>query len=245
MTSRLIKPSFAFSLVCLLFVSFSLQAQWSNGIKGSGNVIEQNRNLAGFTEIKVSNGVDVIISQGNQDQVIVKADDNLAEKITSKIEGDALVIGVVSNTSIRNAKAFKVLVTVKDLKNLMASGGSDVFSEGTLSFDALNIKANGGSDVKMDLNVKDLNCEIHGGSDAKLEGNTKYLIVEASGGSDFTGKGLKTENCKLRVSGGSDASIHVTGELSMEARGASDIHYTGNPKITYQKSSGGSDIYGN
>lgn len=245
MRSKLIKPSVVFSLGCLLFLSFSLQAQWNKGITGSGNVIEQNRNLSGFTGIKASSGVDVVITQGNQDQVIIKADDNIADKITTKIDGDALIISVAQNTSIRNAKSFKVLVTVKNLKNLTASGGSDVFSEGTLSFESLNIKANGGSDIKMDLNTQDLICEIHGGSDAKLEGTTKYLVVEAFGGSDFEGKGLKAENGKLKVSGGSDAYIHVTGELSMEASGASDIHYMGNPKITYQRSSGGSDIYGN
>ncbi len=245
MTFKWIKPSFVFSLTAMLLLSFTLSAQWGNGVKGSGNVIEQNRNLSGFTGIKASSGIDVVIMQGSQDKVVVKADDNLADKITTKIDRDVLILGVAKNSSIRNAKSFKVLVTAKDLKKLSASGGSDVYSDGSLTLDVFQLRASGGSDVKMELNVKDLDCRINGGSDANLKGKVQHLTVTAQGGSDFEGKGLVVENCEMKVQGGSDAYVYVTGELSMEAHGASDIHYKGSPKVTHQKSSGGSDIYGN
>lgn len=245
MIFKLIKPSFVFSLTVMLLLSFTLSAQWSNGVKGSGNVIEQNRNLSGFTGIKASSGVDVVIMQGSQDKVVVKADDNLVDKITTSIDGDVLVLGVQKNSSIRNSKSFKVLVTVKDLKQLRASGGSDIYSKGSLNLDVFQIRASGGSDVELDLNVKSLDCEITGGSDANLKGKVGQLTVAARGGSDFEGKELVAQDCKLKVQGGSDAYVYVKGELSMEAHGASDIHYKGSPKVTHQKSSGGSDIYGN
>lgn len=245
MTKGRIKLSFLFLFALMFCLNFTLSAQWNNGIKGSGNVIEQNRNLSGFENVKASSGVDVVLMQGSQDKVVVKADDNLADKITTKVEGNTLVVAVQRNTSIRNAKSFKVLVTASNLKQILSSGGSDVFSEGAITAESLTIKASGGSDLKLDLNVKDLTCDISGGSDANLKGKAQYMTVTARGGSDFEGKNFTAENCKLKVQGGSDAYVYVTGEISMEAHGASDIHYKGNPKITYQRSSGGSDIYGN
>ena len=245
MTNRLIKPSFLFMLAFMCCVNFTLNAQWNKGVKGSGNVIEQNRNLSGFQKVKASSGVDVVLMQGSQDKVVVKADDNLADKITTKVDGNILVVGVERNTSIRNAKSFKVLVTVSSLKGIMSSGGSDVYSEGPIQVEALDVKASGGSDLKLDLNVKELTCDISGGSHANIKGKAQYMSITARGGSDFEGKNLTAENCKLKVQGGSDAYVYVTGEISMEAHGASDIHYKGSPKITYQRSSGGSDIYGN
>ncbi|MBX2872027.1 MAG: DUF2807 domain-containing protein [Saprospiraceae bacterium] len=245
MTNRLIRTSFLFTFALLFCASFTLNAQWNKGIKGSGNVIEQNRNLSGFQNVKASSGIDVVIMQGSQDKVVVKADDNLADKITTRVDGNTLVLAVERNSSIRNAKSFKVLVTASNLKAIMSSGGSDVYSEGVIKADALNIKATGGSDVKMELAVKELTCNVSGGSDANLKGKAQYMTITALGGSDFEGKNLTAENCKLKVQGGSDAYVYVTGEISMEAHGASDIHYRGSPKVTYQKSSGGSDIYGN
>lgn len=245
MAIRRTTPSFLFTLALMFCLSFTLNAQWSQGIKGSGNVIEQNRNLSGFQNVKASSGVDVVLMQGSQDKVVVKADDNLADKITTNVEGNTLVVAVERNTSIRNAKSFKVLVTVSNLKQIMSSGGSDIYSEGALRAESLSIKASGGSDVKLDLNVKELTCDISGGSDANLTGKAQYMNIIARGGSDFEGKDFTVENCKLKVQGGSDAYVYVTGEISMEAHGASDIHYKGDPKITYQRSSGGSDIYGN
>ena len=230
---------FTFSILFTVF-SISLYAQ---SVSGSGNVVEQNRNLSGFTAIKVSSGVDLHIIQGTADKVIVKADDNLQGHIKTELNGNTLEVSAKGN--IRRANAFDVYVTVKTLTEISVSAGSDVYSEGTLSFNQLNLIASSGSDVELSLDGEKLYCKISAGSDARLDGKVDYLEVTASGGSDLKAKGLSAGSCKLRVSGGSDAYVHVKGDLDMEASGASDIFYTGSPSITHSKASGSSDIHGN
>ena len=50
------------------------------------------------------------------------------------------------------------------------------------------------------------------------------LDLETSGGSDFNGKQLSIVNARVRSSGASDAWIYATGEVDVEASGASDVH---------------------
>ena len=207
-------------LACLLFLvafTFSGSKLIAQSVTGSGNVIEQERSHTGFNAIQTGHGVDVFISQGSSEKVIVKADDNLVDYIKTSMEGNTLVITAKGN--IRRTKAFDVYVTVKNLERVKATSGSDVESQTTLSMDKLELEMHSGSDVEMDLEVGELHCDLSGGSDADLSGTAKSATITASGGSDINAKGLKIGDCKLDVSGGSDANIYVTGDLEMEATG--------------------------
>lgn len=233
---------FKSGLMALVCVCFSLQL-FAQSVRGNGKVVEQDRDISGFNAIKVGDGVDLFITQGGSGSVTVKADENLLEKVITRKEGQKLIIE--TKGSIRQAEALDVYVTIKELETLHASGGSDVYAEDGLELDELKLYCSGGSDTHLKLDVGTLYCKTSGGSDAFLSGQVQNLNIETSGGSDFKGQELKAVNCKIRTSGGSDAWVYVTGELEMDASGASDIHYKGGARVLRQRSSGGADIHGN
>lgn len=233
--------TFLFTFLCLSFIFSSAFAQ--RGVKGSGNVIEQERTISGFDAIAVKDGVDVYIELGSAASVKVKADDNIQGMIKTEVVGNTLEIEVEG--SIWRAEQMAVYVTMPDLEKIIASGGSDIYSTNTLNLDILEIYTSGGSDVNLELNAEELRCKTSGGSDLHLRGSVDRLLAKASGGSDLKAKELTVKKCELKTSGGSDAWVYVTEEIEMEASGASDIHYSGRPKVLYQRSSGASDIHGN
>lgn len=238
------KPKFwiktSLLVLIALILTMPISAQWT---AGNGNVIEQKREVGSFDIIKVQSGLDLYITQGSPASLTVKADENLMEKIITRVEGNTLYLDV--RGSIRNAKAMDVYVTVENLRELHASGGSDVVAEEGLKLEELKLFCSGGSDTRMKLDVGSLWCETSGGSDAILSGTVKTLAINASGGSDFDGKKLEAVNCKVNTSGASDVWVYASGEIEMEASGASDIHYKGSAKVVSSKASGGSDIHGN
>ena len=235
------KSLFSFLLCGMFILSFGpLLAQSEIG---NGNVQEENRKLSGFTAIEVTDGIDVVLLQAESEKVVVKADENLLDNIETVVSGNTLKIS--AKGSIRRAKAFDVYVTVKNLERLEASSGSDVATKETVNLDEVVIRMSSGSDLDMSLNARQLTCKLSSGSDANLSGKVEILMAEAHGGSDISAKKLATKKCTLKAHGGSDASINVTGELDIEAHGASDIYYTGNPTVLSKKASGGSDIHGN
>lgn len=210
------------------------------------DMVTQNRNVSNFKEIQIGSGIDLYLKQGNTEKLTLTAPSDKIGKIVTEIQNGILKIYFERSNNWglnwSNKSSPKVQLSFKDLVALRAGGGSDVYSEGRLLFDKIEIDATGGSDVKLDLTAEMVDCEASGGSDAILTGSAKYFRGEASGGSDLKAKDFRTQSCKITSSGGSDAYVWVENDLIANASGGSDIYYYGSPKSIKVNKSGGSDI---
>jgi len=139
-------------------------------------------------------------------------------------------------------KSRKVYVSVKELKKLDVSSGSDVNSQNTLNGENLDVKVSSGSDVNLDIYYKNFSVDTSSGSDATISGKTKNFEAEASSGSDIKAQDLESVICKVSVSSGSDATVSVTDELYAKASSGGDIRYYGNPQIKDINESSGGDV---
>ncbi|KQC00037.1 hypothetical protein AQF98_14385 [Pedobacter sp. Hv1] len=212
------------------------------------NVNAQNSKNVGvknFNSIAVRSGIDLYLTQGTSETLTIKGDADLIKDVIVEQNGADVTIrykeGVNWGRLFKN-QSIKVYVNYKNLKGLTASGGSDVYTENTLKTDLLNVRASGGSDVKLTLACKDLNLEISGGSDANLSGSGENMTLTASGGSDVDAYGYTVNYAKVNVSGGSDANIFVNKGLEAGASGGSDVSYKGNASLKKTTSSKSGDI---
>ena len=144
--------------------------------------------------------------------------------------------------SWNNNGSMKAYVSVAYLEKIAASGGSDIESEGTWESDDFHIQASGGSDIDMKIDTDELVVQCSGGSDINMDGRASKVSIMSSGGSDFNGRKLMTKEADIKSSGGSDVYIHVSEKLTARASGASDIHYSGDPKIRDIDASSSSDV---
>lgn len=205
----------------------------------------QNRNVKDFNAIKVSTGIDLYLSMGNEESVKIVADDEIIDDIKTEVKDGTLHIYMKQRNNWFNwniNKTRKAYVSVKELVALNASSGSDVETENTLEGDELEVKASSGSDVKLSLNVKKFSIDTSSGSDAKLSGKVKYLTAEASSGSDINASDLESVFCQAKASSGSDISLTVTEEIQARASSGGDIVYYGNPKSKDVNESSGGDV---
>ncbi len=207
----------------------------------------QSRTATGFHSIRISHGIDLYLSQSNEEAVAVSASTtNYRDKIKTEVEGGVLKIylenehGISWNTGNHKLKAY---VSFKMLDELMASGGSDVFFESEIAVEKLNINLSRGSDLKKgSVKINELSLNQSGGSDVHLSGTVTNLKVVASGGSDLKAYDLVADICDVQASGGSDANITVNKELNIFASGGSDVHYKGTAVVKEIKSSGASSV---
>ena len=211
---------------------------------------EEVRNISNFKGIHISSGIDLYVRQGSVESVKVVADKDRMEKIKTEKEGDILKIFAGSSKGWfnfefdwNNKKTVKVYVTVKDLNSIAATGGSDVFSEGKLDLIKLDVKATGGSDIKLVLDADELTCETTGGSDVTLSGTATVFKASATGGSDLIAKNLRSNFCSISSTGGSDAYVWAEKEISISATGGSDVYHKGGARVVKSSSTGGSDIH--
>lgn len=198
-----------------------------------------------FKSIAVSSGIDLYLTQGNTEALTIKGDNDLIKDVVIEQGNGNIHIkykeGVNWGRLFKN-QSIKVYVNYKTLTGLSASGGSDIYTQNNLKSDVLNLRASGGSDLKLSLTVKDLSLTISGGSDADLKGSGENLQLTASGGSDVNAFRYIVNNAKATVSGGSDANIYVNKALEASASGGSDVNYKGNASVRKTSSSKSGDI---
>ena len=211
----------------------SCQFSFGPGISGNGIIETQERTLDGdFNAIDVNRGLDVYITQSDENSITIQADENLHELITTEIKNGVLVISTTEN--IKKASSKKVMVNFKNLSTIMANSGSDLMSTHELSFQDLTIESSSGADVNLDLVADQLTCNSSSGSDIKLRGESNSIKAISSSGSDINAKGLKSKIARANASSGSDIVVYATEKLNADANSGADIIYYGNPEEVYK-----------
>jgi hypothetical protein len=227
-------------LIVLLGLSFIFSSCWFiPGIRGNGIVKEQSRSVNDFDQIEVSRGMNVYLTQGNEVQLTVVADENLHQIIKTKVVGKVLKIYAEKNISWATEK--KVLVTVEQLTDLETSSGSNVWSQNRLKVDEIEISSSSGSNITIDLDAKSIEAHCSSGSNMHLSGIATKALLKSSSGANLLCPDLMAEQCEMRASSGSRVSSGVSGKLNASASSGGNIVYYGNPAITeFSTSSGGS-----
>lgn len=201
------------------FFNFSFK----RGVKGSGNIITENRDIKGFRAIDVSGVFQVEITAQKEFSVQVEADDNLVPLIKTEVNDGVLEIS--TEKRVRSSKKLVVRITAPDIDRIEASGATTVRL----------------ADVKNSA----LAIDTSGASKVGIAGVTEKLTVEVSGASKIDASELNAVDASVDASGASNVSVSVSGELKADASGASKVTYSGSPKNIDKRSSGASKISGN
>jgi len=226
------------SLILLL-----LSSCWFMGpsVKENGNVTEETRQVKEFDQIEVSRGMNVYITQGSPAKVVVIADNNLHEVIVTEVEGGVLKVYV--NENIRWAEEKKVMVTVEKLTSVKSTSGSNVFSQNQFMTENLDLTANSGANLTMEVNAKFLKANCSSGANIHLSGLAKEAELEGSSGANLKGQELKTDNCKMRASSGGNVFASVAAHLVAKATSGGNIVYYGEPTSTEIDNSSGGNVH--
>lgn len=224
----------------ILFTTSSCMVEGLTGIKGSNNVVSEERTISSnFESIKVSQGISVHLTQDNSTELKVEADDNIIDLLVTEVKNNELTIYFEKN--VYRAKARNVYLTTKDISQIKTSSGAQVITENTIQTNTLNLDSSSGSAIKIRVNASEINSETSSGSNIKIEGNTTMFTAKSSSGSAIKANNLKTTNAKVKASSGSNINVNVSGELTAKASSGGYIDYDGNPtNINKETSSGGS-----
>ena len=205
----------------------------------------QTRTVSAFSKISVSSGIDLFLTQGNQEQVRVEADTDVIDQIITRVEGETLKIYIKNRNNWNWGwnQVRRVYVTFDDLTDLDASAGSDVKADGPIKTDQIRIAASSGSDIEItNLKAQKVRVEASSGADADVSGETDNLSADSSSGSDIDCSNMVCKNCEASASSGSDIVVNVTESLNAHASSGGDISYTGNPRQKNIDESSGGDV---
>ncbi len=206
---------------------------------------KQPRSVESFQSIHVSSGIDLYLTQSDNERVSIQADDDIIDDIITEVKNGVLNIYCKKKFNWGWTSPRKAYVSFKELKSIHASAGSDVYSDNEFVLTDLDIKASSGSDIRLsNVTATEISLHTSSGSDAFISGETEHFEARASSGSDLDAAKLKSKSCDVSVSSGSDASVFVTQVLKASASSGGDIRYHGNPKHKDINESSGGDISG-
>lgn len=227
------------SVLLLILINTTSCMVGDFGIKGNGNIVSENRKInTNFNQIKVSNGIQVYLTQSKKTSLSVDADENIIDLLITKVEGNVLNIYLKKNV---NRGTRKVHLNTKELKEITASSGASVRNKNTFKTSIIAINTSSGSSVNLHLNANTVDCKSSSGSNIKLNGLTNTLNVSASSGSSISTFNLETKTASVKSSSGANIKVFTSKNLTAKASSGSSIDYYGNPtSITKSNSSGGS-----
>lgn len=229
------------ALSALLFVSCNYSKNLKS-IKGSGHVTTENRTVHGdFKSIEVSNAIDLVIEQSAKTEVIVEADDNLQNSITTKVENGVLIVACDYNYFI-NIESKKVTVKMPIIEELQASSAASIRSANTLKGEKINLRTSSAATMNLNIESDDVTCKSSSGSTITIRGLALHLDVVASSGSNIDGDKLLANDVNAKSSSGSSISVHPILSLKAKASSGSNINYNHIPKSIEKQSSSGASI---
>ena len=209
--------------VALLYQFDVLGATSTSTTEGSGVSATQARDVSAFDSVELAGGNNVVIHVGGQQSVVVKADDNLLSRVTTRVQSRTLVIGNTPG-SLRTKSPMSVAVTVPTLSELTLAGGGNIVVDG--------------------IETQSLTVTLSGAGNLTGSGAARSLGVTLSGSGNvwFTGLAARTVHAVLSGSG----NIFVTATRSLDASvpGSGTINYAGNPPNVTKSVTGSGAITG-
>jgi len=189
-------------------------------IKGSGNIINENRKLTGYHTVDIVGSMNVDITSGESFSCNVKGDDNLVPLVKTTITNNTLKIYIEGSYS--TTSPLIVYLNMPVLENAKVIGSGDM----TIS------------DVTKDKVV----LIVSGSGDITARGSVGILEAVVSGSGDLSLQNLKAEHINVTINGSGDAEVWANQSISAKVNGSGDIVYKGNPTEVDTKVNGSGDI---
>jgi hypothetical protein len=215
-----------FSLVTII----SLQCFAQDVVINDANAEKRNLN-ASFSAIQVSDGIELLLTQGNEESVAVSAsDEKYMERFKTEVVDGTLKIYYDNKTMIWNSnekRKLRAYVSFKNLQRLKASSGAGVKMKSVLAVENLEMNFSSGAQFNGEVNITKLEASQNSGSEITITGKANDLKTDLSSGAIFKGYDLTVNYCEAKASSGAEVRITVTKELAAKANSGGSIKYKG------------------
>ena len=193
------------AILLLVLTTTSCFVDGLAGIKGNGDVVTEDRTIhSNFNSIKVQQGIQVFLTQGNSTELRVEADENIIDLLITEVKNNELKIYFEKN--VYKAKSRNVYLTANEISKIKTSSGALVKTENTIETNTIELDSSSGSSIDADeltcieayanassganinVNVSDkLTASASSGGDIDFEGNPKNVNKDTSSGGSVSG----------------------------------------------------------
>ena len=211
-----------------------------NGMRGSGNIIKETRQLAEINSVSVSGSIKVDVKTGMVPSLTVEADDNIMPYVVTNVSDKNLSIKLKGINNLSNA-TIHIYLVVPILNKISTSASAEVrSSEAITNSDKISFTASSGSLINVNVDAPTISADGSSGAEIILKGRTKNLTAESSSGSNVSLFSLQAENASASASSGAKISVFGSVQIKAKASSGGNVNYKGGAQsVEKNVSSGG------
>lgn len=199
-----------------------------------GPLKSEARKVGGFERISVSGAMEVQLYRGIKPIVILEAESDVLSHLRAKVENGTLRL--YSEGKFSTDAPIRARVTLPKLDGVQLDGATTLMSKSEWKSNAFRLEVTGASEVKLQLETKDLRVNSVGAGKTSLKGRADRLNLNMEGATSFQGEHLSTANASVRLSGASKAHVNADREIRGTLEGVSKLVHTGRAKVSVQTS---------
>lgn len=227
--------------LAVMLVSFSLTScyfdfdddgrdnNFSNCEEGFGSTSTEELSLDNFTGIKLSIDAQVYLSYGDEQEVLVKGQDNIIGELETRVRND--IWEIEFDQCVENSDVLRIYITSPNLEFISNNSSGKISSDEILRMDNLEIRNDGSGDIEISLEGDIINMRNTGSGKIEIEGVASTLDGDIKGSGDIEAFDLLVKDAQVEVDGSGDAQVHVTDFLEIMIEGSGDVYYKGEPDL--------------
>jgi len=185
----------------------------------------ETRDASGFNALGLSAPIDVDLTIGDHESVVLEGDAEMLAKIEVSVEQGSLQIRRKRESSEWgigwNHKQVHARVTAKRIDAISIAGSGDVKAR-ELSGDSLALAISGSGDITVGA------------------GKVGNLSVHIAGSGDVKTPKLDAQAVSISISGSGDALVWARQTLAVKVAGSGDVRYFGDPQVAKSVAGSGS-----
>jgi len=209
-----------------------------NCMHGKGEVKTHSFPLESFTGIKLNSDADVFLVPDSIKEIIVEAQDNIADNLDMKVRNGSLRID--NRECIITQQPVKIYIPVKIIENIQLNGSGNIESRSPVSSETLTLGINGSGDLKLNVSAETIFSQINGSGNIYLDGSSKRHKTLINGSGNIEAENMPTEKTEITINGSGSCKVFAISNLSVLVRGSGDVYYKGTPDVSTKIKGSGS-----
>lgn len=215
-------------------------------VSTAGQAAERKFSVFGFDDIRISNGVDVVLTTGKGPSARAQGETReILDRVSLQKNGKQLIVSIRPKSQSGNnydvdtpVKIFLSSYAIKNITHL----GSGLVTLDTLSGRTPRVRLAGFGTLRIDAVKTDrLDVAMTGGGQLIIAGDVSDVRVELQGSSVFESPDLTADKLTLVQRGPASSQMHVSREANITNNGMGRILVTGRPNCNV-RTDGAADI---
>ncbi|NRB48948.1 MAG: DUF2807 domain-containing protein [Saprospiraceae bacterium] len=206
-------------------------------VDGDGPIVEQTLNLDDFSGIELSLPIEVILTQGDVQQVVVQGKQNIIDELERDVRNG--VWDIETRDCVRDIGNMKIFITIPEIDELSIAGSGEIFGDNIFIVNDVELEISGSGNMDLAMEGDDFQATITGSGNIKMEGVADELDLKITGSGDIAAFDMDALRARVEITGSGNAEVRVQDELDVKISGSGDVRYKGTPSLDVSISGSG------